>query len=119
MGQHLPSRAIRRFMLNITVCEPIGDWDDCRIRVAASILSEHFGCNVQGELISTLYGSDRRGGMMLLENAQRAPKTRRPGLLSTRICAGELEVMRFEVVALPIYAYDGITQWCLVGTFRL
>jgi hypothetical protein len=39
-------------------------------------------------------------------------------MISTHIVAGEIELMRFEVVALTILAPDGVTRWCLVGTFR-
>jgi hypothetical protein len=118
MGRDVPSRAIARFLSNISVCEPVGDWTDGRIRLAGTILTERFGRDIQGALISELYGSDPAGGSMLLENARRAQATRQPGLLCTRVCAGEREVMRFEVVALPIFASDGRAPLSLVGTFR-
>ncbi len=118
MGRDMPSRAIAKFLSNIVVCEPVGEWTDGRIRLAGSALTQRFGRDIQGTLISELYGNDPDGGAMLLQNAKLAQKTREPGLLSTRVCKGQVEVMRFEVVALPIWAPDGTTHWSLVGVFR-
>jgi hypothetical protein len=118
MGRDVPSRAIATLLPSISICEPLGDWVDGRIRIAGSILTLRFGRDIHGLLVSELYKDDPDGGRILLENARRAQETRRPGLLSTRVCAEEHEVMRFEVVALPIFAADGLTQLSLVGTFR-
>lgn len=118
MGRDVPSRKIARFLANISICEPVGDWADGRIRVAGSILVLRFGRDIGGMLIRELYKSDPEGGRMLLQSARRAQETRAPGLLTTRVCSNELELMRFEVVALPIFAVDGISPLSLVGTFR-
>jgi hypothetical protein len=118
MGRDVPSRAIATLLPCISICEPLGDWVDGRIRIAGSILTLRFGRDIHGLLISELYKEDPGGGRILLENARRAQEARQPGLLSTRVCADQHEVMRFEVVALPIFAADGIGQWSLVGTFR-
>ncbi len=118
MGRDIPSRAIAKFLSGIVVCEPVGAWADGRIRLAGSVLTQRFGRDIQGALIRDLYHNDPEGGDALLENARRAQETREPGLLSTRVCAGEIEVMRFEVVALPIWAPDATTRWSLVGVFR-
>lgn len=118
MGRDVPSRAIASFLSCISICEPLGDWTDGRIRIAGSILTLRFGRDIHGMLISDLYKDDPAGGRMLLENARRAQETREPGLLSARVLADQHEVMRFEVVALPIFAADGLSQLSLVGTFR-
>ena len=118
MGRDVPSRAIAMPLSCISICEPLGNWVDGRIRIAGSILTLRFGRDIHGQLISELYKDDPDGGRMLLENARRAQETRQPGLLSTRVFAGQHEVMRFEVVALPILAADGLAQLSLVGTFR-
>ena len=118
MGRDVPSRAIAMLLSCISICEPLGNWVDGRIRIAGSILTLRFGRDIHGQLISELYRDDPDGGRMLLENARRAQETRQPGLLSTRVFAGQHEVMRFEVVALPILAADGLAQLSLVGTFR-
>lgn len=118
MHRDIPSRAIAQFLSNIVVCEPVGDWADGHIRLAGSVLTQRFGREIQGASISELYANDPEGARMLLANARRAQKARKPGLLSTRVCTGQVEVMRFEVVALPIWAPDGATLWSLVGVFR-
>jgi len=118
MGRDVPSRAIAMLLSCISICEPLGNWEDGRIRIAGSILTLRFGRDIHGQLISDLYQDDPDGGRMLLENARRAQETRQPGLLSTRVFAGQHEVMRFEVVALPIFAADGLAPLSMVGTFR-
>ena len=90
----------------------------CAVRIAGSILTERFGRNIAGSLISELYNSDPESGEMLLEGARQAQETRQPGLLSTRVVSNKIEVMRFEVVALPISSPDGLTFCCMVGIFR-
>jgi hypothetical protein len=118
MGRDIPSRAISKLLSNIAICEPEIGWADARIRLAGSILTERFGRNITGMRISELYESDPEAGRMLVESARQAQEMRQPGLLSTRVVANNTEVMRFEVVALPIFAPDGFTPWCLVGIFR-
>lgn len=118
MGRDIPCRAIARLLDCISICEPVGDWADGRIRIAGSILTLRFGRDIHGMLISELYKDDPEGGRILLERARRAQATREPALLDTRVCAGDVEVMRFEVVVVPIFAADGIAPLSLVGTFR-
>lgn len=118
MGRDIPSRGLAKLLPNIVIAEPIGAWEDAYIRLAGSVLTERFGRDIAGMRISELYQNDPKGGAMLLAGARCADETRQPGLLSTRVTAGKTELMRFEVVALPIFAPDGVTHWCLVGTFR-
>jgi len=118
MGRDIPSRAMSKLLPNIAICEPVGSWEDGRIRIAGAILTERFGRDIAGILITELYCNDPAGAEMLLDGARQAQETRKPGLLSTRVVANKIEVMRFEVVALPISAADGLTPWCIVGIFR-
>jgi hypothetical protein len=118
VGRDIPSRTLTKFLPNIAICEPLHAWADARIRLAGSILTERFGRDVGGLLISELYQSGPEGGRMLLDSARRAQETRRPGLLSTRVTANDVELMRFEVIALPIFTHDGLSPLCLVGIFR-
>lgn len=118
MGREVPSRGIARFLSHISICEPVGHWTDGRIRVAGSILVLRFGRDIGGMLISDLYAADPKGGRILLETARRAQETREPGLISARVRSNEVELMRFEVAALPIFAADGVSPLSMVGTFR-
>lgn len=118
MGRDIPTRALGKLLPNIVIAEPQPDWSDARIRLAGSVLTERFGRDITGAQLSEIYRADPDGGAMLLACARRADETREPGLLGTRVLAGSLEVMRFEVVGLPIYAPDGVVHWTLVGTFR-
>lgn len=118
MGRDIPCRSMASLLHSIVIAEPIGDWQDAHIRLAGSVLTERFGRDVTGMRINELYENDPEGGAMLLRGAKRADETRAPSLFDTRVMAGKLEVMRLEVVILPIFAPDGLTRWCLAGTFR-
>lgn len=118
MGRDIPCRTMASLLNSIVIAEPIGDWDDAHIRLAGSVLTERFGRDVTGMKINELYKDDPEGGRILLRGAKRANETREPMLIDARVLAGKIEVMRIEVVFLPIFAPDGVTQWCLTGTFR-
>lgn len=118
MGRDIPCRSMASLLHSIVIAEPIGDWEDALIRLAGSVLTERFGRDVTGMRIGALYENDPEGGRMLLAGAKRADETREPVLLDARIMAVKTMVMRFEVVFLPIFAPDGVTHWCLAGTFR-
>ena len=118
MGRDIPSRALAKFLPGLVIAEPVEDWKDARIRLAGSVLTERFGRDISGMMLSEIYRNDPDGGAKLLQGGRVAATTREPGILSTRVMAGTAELLRFEVVALPIYAPDGVTPWCMVGTFR-
>lgn len=61
MGRDIPSRALAKLLPNIIIGEPIGGWDDARIRLAGTALMERFGRDVAGELTSELCPGSRRG----------------------------------------------------------
>lgn len=118
MGRDIPSRALARYLPNIIIAEPLGQWDDARIRLAGTAFMERFGREVAGELTSRLYAEDPDGAALLLKLARQAAEIRKPGMIDLRIRTDEIEVFRIETVLLPIYAPDGASCWALVGAFR-
>ena len=118
MGRDIPSRALAKYLPNIIIAEPLGQWDDARIRLAGTAFMERFGRDVAGELTSHLYAEDPEGAALLLKLARQAAEIRKPGMIDLRIRADEIEVFRIETVLLPIYAPDGATCWAMVGAFR-
>ena len=48
MGRDIPSRELGKFLGNITIVEPIGDWEDSHVRLAGQILMLRFGRDVTG-----------------------------------------------------------------------
>lgn len=118
MGRDIPSRAFGKFLPNIVIAEPAPDWSDAHIRLAGSVFTERFGRDITGMELSELYRADPQACAFLLEGAREADRTRKPGMISARVVAGSVEIMRFESVCLPIYAPDGGGRWIMVGTFR-
>ena len=118
MGRDIPSRALAKLLPYILITEPVGAWDDARIRLAGTALMERFGRDIAGELASHVYVNDPNGARLLLRAAQRAVETREPGLIDLRIRMDEIEVFHLETVLLPIWSPDANASWSLVGAFR-
>ena len=118
MRRDIPSRALARLLPYILITEPVGAWDDARIRLAGTALMERFGRDIAGELASHVYVNEPSGARLLLQAARRAVETREPGLIDLRILMDEIEVFHLETVLLPIWSPDGSASWSLVGAFR-
>ena len=118
MGRDIPSRALSKLLPHVLITEPIGSWDDARVRLAGTALIERFGRDVAGATVSQLYVSDPEGGKLLLRLGRRAVETRKPGLLDTRIFTYDIEAMHLEIVMFPIFSPDGEGVWNLVGAFK-
>ena len=119
MGRDIPSRALARLLPFILITEPVGDWDDARIRLAGTALIERFGRDVAGELASQVYAEDPDGAHLMLQQGRRAAETREPSIIELRILMDEIEVFHLETVLLPIFSPDGSASWTIVGAFRL
>ena len=118
MGRDIPSRALAKLLPDIIIAEPIGCWDDARIRLAGTALMERFGRDGAGELTRKLYAGDRDGATLLLKLARDAAEIRKPGMIDLRILSDEIEVFHIETVLLPIFAPQGSACWAMVGAFR-
>ena len=118
MGYDIPSRAVAKFLPHILIAEPVGDWDDARIRLAGTSLIERFGRDVAGDTASHIYAENPEGASVLLKAARRAAVDRDTGLVDLRILRDGIEVFHLETVLLPILSPDGAATWTLVGAFR-
>lgn len=118
MGRDIPSHPLAKLLPFILIAEPIGHWDDARIRLAGTALIERFGHDVAGELASHLYAADTAGAQLLLQLARRASGAREPGMIDLRVLMDEIEVFHLETVIVPIYSPDGSAGWTMVGAFR-
>ena len=118
MGRDVPARPIAKLLRNIAISEPVGDWDDAHIRLAGLAYAERFGRDIAGMNIRALYADDVQSAQALLEGGRHVTATREPRIMHTRVMAEAIELMRYEVVSLPVFAPAGDTIWCLTGAFR-
>lgn len=118
MGRDVPARAIARLLRNIAISEPVGDWDDAHIRLAGLAYAERFGRDIAGMNLRALYGEDVHSAQALLDSGRYVTATGEPRIMHTRVVAETVELMRYEVVSLPVFSPAGDKIWCLTGAFR-
>jgi len=119
MGRDVPARRLAKVISGIAITEPIGDWSDGRIRHAGMVYTTRFGRDITGMTIRDLYTDDPDGGEALLEGAKLCIAQRCTLTLRTRVLDRSNELMRFEVLVLPIWSPDGETLWAMAGTYRI
>jgi hypothetical protein len=117
MGVDIPARAIAMLLQDLTVAEPVRDWADARIRLAGSAMTEYFGRDVSGELMSETLAGSPRDCEMMLAGAKAAIARNRPGSIEQTLFDNGREVQRQELTAFPITAPDGNARWLLTSTF--
>jgi hypothetical protein len=118
MGRDIPARPLARLLRDLTVSEPIGDWEDARVRLAGSGMTEHFGREVSGLLNSEIFAGSAEDKQMMLAGARNVIARRRPGTVEHTLFDGERAVLRQEMTALPLLSPDGSAYWILIGTFN-
>ena len=84
MGRDIPSRALAKFLPNIVISEPVGDWEDAHIRLAGSVYTERFGCDITGTLLARHLQGRSGGGRLLLMAGKQAGETGRAHHSSAR-----------------------------------
>jgi hypothetical protein len=118
MGRDLPARAIAQILPHLIVAEPVGDWEDARIRLAGFGMATHFGRDVSGALMSEVYAGPQSGMHLLLAGSRSVIARNQPGAVEHLVLDKEREVLRQEMICLPLIAPDGDARWVLVGTFN-
>jgi hypothetical protein len=118
MGRDMPSPAIGPFLPDLMVAEPVGDWADARIRLAGSAVTDYFGRDVCGALLSDIVAGEARDRELLLADARAAIARNRPGIIEQILVDNGKEVLRQELTALPLLAPDSDAQWILISTFK-
>jgi hypothetical protein len=119
MGRDVPTRDLANMLSGIAITEPIDQWNDGRIRLAGMVYTTRFGRDITGMTIREIYDRDPDGGDALLKGAKYCTTHQRVTTLRTRVLDGSAELMRFEVITLPIWAPDCETMWVMAGTYRI
>jgi hypothetical protein len=118
MGRDIPSRAIAPLLKDLCVAEPIGDWTDARIRLAGSSMTEYFGRDASGMLMSEINGGSEADLQMMLNGARHATAKNRPGSIEHALLNEGIVVLRQEMTVVPIWSPDGNARWLVTGTFN-
>ncbi len=118
MGRDVPSRRLAKVISGIAISEPIGDWTDGRVRHAGMVYTTRFGRDITGMTLREIYADDPEGGEALLDGTKVCIAQNCTMTLRTRVLDRTNELMRFEVIILPIWSPDGESLWAMAGTYR-
>jgi hypothetical protein len=119
MGRDIPARAVAKLLSHVAVTEPVDDWRDGRMRLVGSGLADRFGHDITGLLISELFVyEDKQMYALMLGGAKRAATRGLPGFSIDRVMLDGKDVMRNQIIVLPVQAPDSEEVWALTGTFR-
>lgn len=117
MGRDIPSRELGKYLANIIIVEPVGDWEDSRVRLAGQVLMLRFGKDVTGLLGSDVFSDNPRGHRLLCDLSREAAKARKPYFVDSRVMRGGEELMRVESLNAPISGPNGEPGWMLGAMF--
>jgi hypothetical protein len=117
MGRDIPSRRLGKFLANIIIVEPVGDWEDSRVRLAGQVLMLRFGKDVTGMLGTEVFSDNLRGHRLLCDVSRKAVKARKPYFVDSRVMRGGEELMRVESLNAPISGPNGEHGWMLGAMF--
>ena len=115
IGRDVPSRMIARLLSHVTIYEPLPDSTDFRVHLAGSGIRHRFGRDITGETMAEIYNANDmpvRFKTLLEVVAHNEPRM-------TRIIhrAGKVDVLKIELLQLPVVAPNGVDRWVLTFVF--
>jgi PAS domain. len=112
IGRDVPSRAIAGLLSRVAVYEPIRDGADFRVHLAGSTLRRRFSRDITGETLSSLYNAaDLPPRLKTMQDIMRDGE---PRLLRIVHRASSVEILRIELLQIPVVAPNGIDPWIMV-----
>ena len=116
-GPSNPAAKVHGMAEKIIIVEPVGDWEDSRVRLAGQVLMLRFGKDVTGQLGSDVFSDNPRGPRLLCDLSREATKARKPYFVDSRVMRGGEELMRVESLNAPIFGPNGESGWMLGAMF--
>ncbi|GAA0539303.1 hypothetical protein FHS83_003693 [Rhizomicrobium palustre] len=115
MGRDVPSRAIAPLLSRVIVYEPIDGGEDFRVHLAGSGTVRRFGRDITGERFSRLFApEDVQIRRQILHDVT---VNGEPRMMHVRHSAGSVEVLRLELLQIPVIAPNGVDRWALTFSF--
>lgn len=116
IGRDVPSRAIARLLSRIAICAPVADGEDYRIHLAGSAINHRFGRDITGERLSEIFDEPSEF-QARIDAMKESAATGEPRMMRIVHLAGSVELLRYELVVLPVTAPNGKDRWALVFAF--
>ncbi|HEY0281000.1 MAG TPA: PAS domain-containing protein, partial [Rhizomicrobium sp.] len=99
----------------VIVHEPIVGGSDLKVRVAGTAIRRRFGRDVTGETMSNLFPADSFPARF--KSVLTAIETGAPQFAECQLSTSSFEILRSELVILPVLAPDRVSKWAM--TFAL
>ena len=115
IGRDVPSRKIGPLLSNIMVCEPVDEGRDLLVHLSGDGVRHRFGAAAKGKKLSQLL--PREDFLCHLAYALHVVETNQPAVFSSHLHSRAVDLIRMEVVALPVWSQERSAKWVLAGLF--
>lgn len=115
IGRDIPSRAIARLLSHVIVYAPFADGSNAMVHLAGSGLRMRFGRDITGLKLSQVFVPE--DFQVRLAAINDVITRGEPRLAEIVHRASGIEVLRMEILALPVIAPNGNDRWVLTFAF--
>jgi hypothetical protein len=117
IGRDIPSRSIAKLLSHVAIYAPFSNGNDAKVHLAGSALRRRFGRDITGLLMSDIFvPDDFRVRFAALKDVIR---TGEPRLAEIVHRVGDIEILRLELLAIPVTAPNGVDRWAATFAFYL
>lgn len=115
IGRDVPSRAISSLLSRIVVFQPVENGRDFKVYLVGGRVRHRFGRDITGELLSQLYSAEQFPQRLACHQAILATGAPSAALITYRLKGAE--VLKLELLRLPVVAPNGVDRWVLAFVF--
>ncbi len=115
VGRDIPSRSIACLLNRVIVYEPIDDRRDLKVRLAGAVVFRRFERDIAGLKMSELFGPAEFA--IRFRTTMEAIEQNEPRMARVTHGTKDFEVMRVELLILPVVAPNGSDRWALTFCF--
>lgn len=115
IGRDVPSRAIARLLNRVIVYEPIDDHHDLKVRLAGTAVRHRFGHDITGQKMSELFSPAEFP--IRFQTVMEVIERNEPRMARIVHGSTDVEILRIELLTLPVVAPNGGDRWALTFCF--
>jgi hypothetical protein len=115
IGRDIPSRGIARLLNRVLIYEPSDERRDLKVHLAGSAIRYRFGRDVTGLRMSELFRPEEYP--IRFRAVMEAIERNEPRMALITHGTKDFEVLRLELLMLPVIAPNGSDRWGLVFCF--
>lgn len=117
IGRDVPSRIMAGLLSRAIVYEPVEGGRDVKVQLAGSDVRRRFAGDITGRRLSELLVADDCA--MWFDTVKEAIARNAPKIAAISHRVGAIELLRLELLTLPVAAPRGNKKWALTFCFHL